>query len=111
LIDLARLIEDSIRDSDMCARYGGEEFALVLYHTDEAAAFYLADRLRQSVEQHEFQVTGKILNVTVSIGIATYPNKKISSHAELIKCADQALYRAKGNGRNRVEAFVIPQVS
>lgn len=111
LSDLARLIEGSIRDSDMCARYGGEEFALVLYHTDEAAAFYLADRIRQSVEKHGFQVTGKILNVTVSIGIATYPNKKISSHAELIKCADQALYRAKGNGRNRVEAFVIPRVS
>ena len=105
LSTLGEVIEDSIRDSDLAARYGGEEFALVLYHTDEPGAFHVADRLRQMVESHEVRDKDDVLHVTISVGVATFPSEKIRSAKELIECADKALYKAKDNGRNRVEMF------
>lgn len=105
LSTLARVIENSIRDSDLAARYGGEEFALVLYHTDGPGAFHVAERLRQMVESHEVQDKGKALHVTISVGVATFPSEKIRDSKELIECADKALYKAKGKGRNRVESY------
>ncbi len=105
LSTLGRVIEDSIRDSDLVARYGGEELALILYHTDGPAAFHLAERLRQTVESHEVHDKGNVLHITISLGIATFPSEQISDSKELIECADKALYQAKENGRNRVEVY------
>lgn len=102
---LAEVIERSIRDSDLAARYGGEEFALVLYHTDKSAAYEVAERLRQMVESHEVQDNDNLLHVTISAGIATFPHERVHDSKELIEYADQALYKAKENGRNRVETF------
>jgi diguanylate cyclase (GGDEF)-like protein len=102
---LGHLIQDSIRDSDFAARYGGEEFALVLYHSDEPAALDVAERLRQAVEQCEIRHGDTLLHVTISIGVATIPNEAIRDSKALIECADKALYRAKDNGRNRVEVY------
>ncbi|UCG80861.1 MAG: GGDEF domain-containing protein, partial [Desulfobacterales bacterium] len=85
--------------------YGGEEFAIVLYHTDRRAAYEAAERLRQAVESNEVEDNGNVLRVTISLGIATFPHEKIHDSKELIEYADQALYKAKENGRNRVEAF------
>ena len=104
LSTLARVIEDSIRDSDLAARYGGEEFALILLHADGSVAFEVAERLRQMVENYEVQDKGKALHVTISVGIATFPHKEVHDSKELIECADKALYKAKGKGRNRVES-------
>ena len=102
---LGRVIEDSIRDSDFAARYGGEEFAVILYHTDPPAAVDVAERLRQMVEGREIQDKDEVLHVTISIGVATFPHEEIRDSKTLIECADKALYKAKENGRNRVETF------
>lgn len=99
-------LQTSVRDSiDTAARYGGEEFALVLVKTDEKGAIETAERIRQSVQELVFRSSkGEDVHVTMSFGIAIY-----KQHArqidELIKKADKALYRAKENGRNRVEVF------
>lgn len=105
LSTLGRVIEDSIRDGDLAARYGGEEFALVLYHADGPAGYQVAERLRQMVESHEVHDKGNVLHVTISVGVATFPSGQIRDSKELIECADKALYKAKENGRNRVEIF------
>jgi len=105
LSTLGQVIKDSIRDSDFAARYGGEEFALILYHSDESGAYDVAERLRQMVEDCEVHDKGNVLHVTISVGVATFPHEAIDDSKELIECADKALYRAKENGRNRVEAY------
>jgi diguanylate cyclase (GGDEF)-like protein len=105
LSTLGRVIRDSIRESDFAARYGGEEFSLVLHHADGPAAIQVAERLRQMVESHEVHDKGNVLHVTISVGIATFPSEQIRDSKELIECADKALYKAKENGRNRVEVF------
>ena len=105
LSTLGRVIEESIRDSDFAARYGGEEFAVILYHTDRSAAVDVAERLRQMVEGRKIHDKDEVLNVTISVGVATFPHEEIRDSKRLIECADKALYKAKENGRNRVEAF------
>ena len=105
LSTLGRVIEDSIRDSDFAARYGGEEFAVILYHTDGPAAVYVAERLRRMVEEREIQDKDKALHISISVGVATFPHEEIRDSKKMIECADKALYKAKENGRNRVEIF------
>ena len=105
LKNLAQVIEASTRESDLAARYGGEEFALVMYHTDQKAALEAAERLRLKVESQEVNGNGNVLHVTISVGVATFPHENIHDAKELIEFADQALYKAKENGRNRVEAY------
>ena len=98
LIDMAALLDSFIRPGDFVARYGGEEIALLLVDTGLDEAFMIAERLRNSVENHQFTTAENVpLNVTASFGVAEF-----SSHADLIKEADDALYRAKSGGRNRV---------
>ncbi|MBW1675140.1 MAG: diguanylate cyclase [Deltaproteobacteria bacterium] len=105
LSTLGRIIEEAIRDSDFAARYGGEEFAVILYHADQSAAVHVAERLRQMVEKREIHDKDKMLHVTISVGVATFPHEEIRDSKKLIECADKALYKAKENGRNRVEAW------
>jgi two-component system cell cycle response regulator len=105
LTNLGHVIKDSIRDSDSAARYGGEEFALILHHADGSEAVYVAERLRQMVEDYWVHHKGNVLHITVSIGVATFPHRAIHDSKELVECADKALYKAKENGRNRVETF------
>jgi len=93
LFMVADVIAKSSRESDLAARYGGEEFILILPETDLSGARMVVERIRQNIADS--------LEVTVSAGIAKY--KKGSSAAELIKSADMAMYKAKENGRNRVE--------
>jgi diguanylate cyclase (GGDEF)-like protein len=102
---LAIVVQRATRESDLSARYGGEEFALILYHTDGPAAYEAAERLRTMVESHEVQDNGNVLSVTISVGVATFPHERVHDSKELIDYADQALYKAKDNGRNRVEVF------
>ncbi|MBW1670562.1 MAG: diguanylate cyclase [Deltaproteobacteria bacterium] len=103
--DLGQVIKDSIRDRDFAARYGGEEFAIVLYHTDGPAALQVAERLRQMVEHCDVRDRDNVLHVTISLGIATFPHQQIRYYKQIVECADKALYKAKRNGRNRVEGY------
>ena len=100
LVRTASLIKDGVREIDMAARYGGEEFAVILPETSRTGAFVVADRVRQSVENH-FRRTRGVSNVTVSGGVATFPDDA-TTLADLVKKADLGLYRAKAAGKNRI---------
>ncbi len=105
LRQLARLM-DARRANDLCARYGGEEFVLLLVDTDKRTALVAAERLRGRVYDHAFphEDTQPGGQMTISIGVASYPTDATSA-AALVEAADQALYQAKHEGRNRVVAF------
>lgn len=99
---VASVISSNLRDMDIAARYGGEEFVLVLPETDCAGATAVAERIRAGIEEISIDVRGTSSGRTVSIGVASFP-----VHAEgpqrLLEVADQAMYRAKRAGKNRVE--------
>jgi diguanylate cyclase (GGDEF)-like protein len=101
LREFARVARDSIRDSDIFGRYGGDEFMQILPDTDLKGAVMHAERLRVYAHFLDFQKILAQKNISVSIGVAQYRNgERIST---LIERADNALYRAKQLGRNRVE--------
>ena len=100
LRETAGLIREQMRGEDTLTRYGGEEFAIILPHTDLEGALILAERVRQSVAGYQFVLGENQIRITVSLGIAAYPNDDFTSTAELIDCVDARLYRAKDAGRN-----------
>lgn len=106
LSTVAGLVSAAIRRVDIAARFGGEEFALVLPSTPKEGAELVAERLRGAVESHPFEhgqsQPGKRL--TISLGIATYPADAADGDG-LLRCADEALYVAKAQGKNRVELY------
>jgi diguanylate cyclase len=101
---LVAVAEHSVRGDDYFARYGGEEFCVLLPTTNEEAASGLAERLRQAYADIKMEFGGKIFHSTISIGVADSLHVG-SEFSALIAAADQALYRAKESGRNRVVAF------
>ncbi|GAB4277462.1 MAG: hypothetical protein Kow0029_20140 [Candidatus Rifleibacteriota bacterium] len=103
LREVAKCVRACIRDTDTAARYGGEEFAVILPETDLEGSRLFAERLRQKVEEASFEGPKGRLKVTISIGLSSIPVHKAETALEMIKLADDALYVAKRNGRNRVE--------
>jgi len=104
---LAKTITDHSRVTDLCARTGGEEFAVIMPETDFAKAMALAERLRVLVEEMSLKTEGNGRSedkITVSIGVASCPEHGQTA-MELYHAVDQALYRAKDNGRNRVIGY------
>jgi two-component system cell cycle response regulator len=103
LRDFALRIKRSIRGIDLACRYGGEEFVIVMPETDMAVAAMVAERLRRRIAAEPFAIAQgtRTIPVTISIGIAGLRDKDDNA-AALLKRADQALYRAKRDGRNRV---------
>lgn len=106
LSKIGEIVSNNIRKTDIAARYGGEEFAILLQDTNEDEAIFIADRLRQLIEEEKFygeenQPNGKL---TVSMGVSIYPDKA-RNEIELIKSSDDALYRAKFFNKNRVETY------
>ncbi len=101
---VANTLTNQLRKSDHAARFGGEEFAMVLPETDAEGAAVVAERFRLAVASSCLLVEGKKVSMTVSLGVATFPRPDINSVERLIKSADDALYAAKGAGRNRVVA-------
>jgi len=95
---LAGVLREELRDTDTAARYGGEEFALILPQADFEGAVVVAERLRKQIEGLKLPSVGQ---VTASFGVATFP-QHAASREKLIEIADQALYAAKKEGRNRV---------
>ncbi|MFI3241463.1 MAG: sensor domain-containing diguanylate cyclase, partial [Alphaproteobacteria bacterium] len=105
LIELATISDKALRDSDIVARYGGEEFVMFLDQTDEEQAKNVANRLRESISKIVVKADdGRDVTFTVSIGLCT--SHYSTDLNQLVKNADLALYQAKENGRNRVEAYV-----
>jgi diguanylate cyclase (GGDEF)-like protein len=113
---VAAAVAAALRREDVFARYGGEEFAVLARSTDAATAVELAQRLRHTVETASFDTDRGPLRVTISVGVASLrPEARGQERgleaqgpertaAALVAAADQALYRAKADGRNRVEA-------
>lgn len=101
---LAKVMTQSVRASDMVIRYGGEEFMIILQDTDGEGAELIAEKIRSAVEALKVQLTGIILQKTISIGIAVFPTDS-DTFWQTVKYADVALYHAKDSGRNRVVRF------
>lgn len=99
---LGKVLKNCVRLTDIIARYGGEEFVIVMPETDAEGMAVVAERIRSSVESMETMYAGSVIKVTVSIGVASYPDGDIRSEDELVKAADKALYVAKDQGRNRI---------
>ncbi|MFN7901938.1 MAG: PleD family two-component system response regulator [Holosporales bacterium] len=103
LIDLSNKLKHYVRDADFLARLGGEEFAVILHDTKTGIALQVAERLRRAVESAPFILpSGEEIKITISVGVACTRDIKGINKTTLLKVADQALYKAKRSGRNRV---------
>jgi len=99
---LARIASGTVRTEDVFARYGGEEFGVICRGVGLLNAGILAERIRTMVAAHAFEYEGQRLPITISIGVAAYPEIDAKTPTELIAASDEALYEAKRTGRNRV---------
>jgi two-component system cell cycle response regulator len=103
LRQLGGLLDDAVRKVDIVARYGGEEFVMLLPETTPDGAVMFAERLRERIAAKAFDVgIERPVYLTVSIGIASFPSPHVTTTDDLFARADEALYRAKSGGRNRV---------
>ncbi len=106
LKSIGQILKSNIRENDIVARYGGEEFAAVLPYTNEEDAIEIGEKIRNAIQNNDFygQENQPNKNITISIGVSTYPTKATTKH-QLINTADDALYRAKSFNKNRVESY------
>ncbi len=110
LKNVAKTIKKELREEDIASRYGGEEFIFLLPHTNIEEAKIVAERLRKAIEKKKINIeeykieNTKEISVTVSIGVSQF-NKSDKSPQDLYKKADEALYKAKDSGRNKVVVF------
>lgn len=100
--DIANIINSSVRSVDFPARYGGEEFAVILPQINTDKAFLVAERLRKVIHRHKFVGKNGPLHVTISVGVAEFNKEYVHHNADIIDCADRALYNSKKRGKNRV---------
>ncbi|MDX1390349.1 MAG: sensor domain-containing diguanylate cyclase, partial [Acidobacteriota bacterium] len=98
-------IRSRLRSADIACRYGGDEFCLLLPETDLEGASVIAERLRSDVAALALNVDSLTIRTTVSIGVAIFPDHHTGDLNVLLRKADEALYRAKKHGRDRVEPF------
>ena len=108
LRSIATCIKQQMRGVDTAARYGGEELAIVLPRTEMVVAYNVGERIRSAIADLRITTDSdppKVLSVTASFGIASYPESKAANAEDLVRRADRALYRAKKTGKNRVELF------
>jgi two-component system cell cycle response regulator len=102
LYETAQILKDTAREIDMVGRYGGEEFIVILPDTTEDDAAQFAERVRRRVSEHVYRDEATEVRMTVSSGVASFPEAAVEGEEMLLKRADEALYRAKESGRNRV---------
>lgn len=101
---MAETIQTCLRESDTLARYGGDEFIALLPQTDQENAIEAGERIRRAIENTSFDMSGSQVKSTISIGLATFPDQADNIN-ELLRKADQSLYKSKNDGRNRVTAY------
>ena len=101
---IAKSIKNAIRHMDFVARYGGEEFVVLLPETDAHGAYAVASNIYKAIERLEIPHEKSSISdfITISLGITVYYGEAELSKEELLKIADQALYRAKNLGRNQI---------
>lgn len=110
LKEVAQILDDNTRSSDIVARFGGEEFTIILLETDGDRAYKVAENLRRIIYEKKFEYEGQPIHLSVSIGLATYPDVALSPD-ELLRKSDQAMYQAKEAGRNKVLAWTPDQTA
>jgi len=109
LEEIATLIRRNTRDTDIVGRYGGEEFIIILPKTNLSSAWIVADRLRGIIEKAEMKDSaGNVFSITVSQGLASWEQDEDAT--SLVSRADEALYKAKEKGRNRVQILLGPSL-
>jgi diguanylate cyclase (GGDEF)-like protein len=101
---IAQILDHGTRRSDFVARIGGEEFAVLLPETSLFEALHFAEKIRATIAGATIRTEGFTHQVTVSIGVANVPHSSVATSQEFFNAADQALYRAKARGRNRIES-------
>lgn len=101
LREVARIIQENIRQVDFVCRWGGEEFAAILTDTDKSGALMVGQRICSAVNCSKIRAFDELIGVTISVGVASYPANTFHSDV-LLEVADEALYKAKLAGRNRV---------
>lgn len=101
LADVGKIIKKAVRTTDYAFRYGGDEYLVVLVESDAKAASVVAERIRSDIESTDFSVDGHDIRLTVSIGLATFPEHAKTSE-EVLRLADQAMYYGKRKSRNIV---------
>ncbi len=101
---VANLIINEKREEDVAARYGGEELVIILPETNKVNTIIKAERIRKKIQDMPLVFNGMETKITISGGVATFPQDAKEAN-ELINCADQALYRAKSEGKNRICLF------
>lgn len=107
---IGSLLNACKREGELLARFGGEEFIMCLFNTDSESAYRAAERFRNLIKAHDFSTPFyPELRVTISVGLAVYTQEAGVTIDDLIKAADQALYRSKTEGRDRVTVFEWPQ--
>lgn len=107
LKEMAKVLKRELRGSDYCARYGGEEFSVLMPTTEEDEAFMVAERLRLAIATHSFPMQLPGGRLTISIGLAHINEKNFRSIRSFVNLADERLYQAKDEGRNRTSAGKI----
>ena len=108
LRSLAKLVQTTMRTSDISVRYGGEEFAVILPMTELAGCKVFAERLRRQVEDMKMAIGGVVVRTTISLGVTTCgAGMATMDKSQMIAAADSAMYQAKQNGRNRVGVFEL----
>jgi len=101
LKEISQILRNVCREVDIIARYGGDEFVVILPQTEREGSFYLAERARKAIKNYDFQSPGnEPIRLTVSCGVASLI-PEIKDKESLIKKADDALYRAKNEGKNK----------
>jgi len=99
---VAKIIENIVSDNELAARYGGEEFAVIIDCETMTQGLKKADLLRKHVSDANISIRRNLISITTSIGVAHYPDTA-NNQDDLMKLVDNALYKAKHNGKNRAE--------
>lgn len=112
LKEAAGIVLSNSRISDFVGRFGGEEFAMILPHIDYQGAQEMGERLRKIFAEHAFLADTERISVTVSLGICSFPEDAMKHRGDLFNFSDQALFRAKSGGRNRVFLYrdILPTI-
>lgn len=103
LQQVSKILFKNLRRIDTLGRYGGDEFILILHETTAEGARIVSEKLRKIIENKVFVFEGNNIKITVSIGVASFPGGRKLNKEMIMRSADDVLYQAKNNGRNRVE--------
>ena len=101
---VAKVLTDTLRDTDIAGRYGGEEFSVILVDTDAKSSLVFCERIRKAIEEAEIFYEGKQIKLTISLGVYEV-HSKLENYNQWIEGADNALYECKENGRNQTKIY------